>query len=179
MAYIYPGGLTAGSFDSGQTNEGWSPESYIYGSRITVPSSGVVSSLGLFGFVRDAVSTAFKLGLYTAGGSLVAQSTVGAITSATATWYDTGAISASVTAGDYFVLVSASTNKGSYRYNSSGAGSYATEAYATAMQATESITAEGDAGLLYGVRLDFTAGGGAASRVPTNFMRQLMSLLQM
>lgn len=161
MALIYPAGLSGAPSIAGYINAGWAPEANVYGARITAPSSGTVTQLGFYGFVRDSVSTAFKIGLYNTSGTLLAQSTIAASTNGTPSWRDSGAISASVSAGDYFVLVSASTSSGAYGYASSGgAGSFATENYASAMAASESITADGDTGYYYYVRLDFTAGGG-------------------
>jgi hypothetical protein len=155
MALIYPLGLTAADFSDGNTATGWQPENFVYGAHISIPSAGTVTQLGVKCFVNTG-SADLKFGLYTSAGSLVAQATATGVTGSMA-WVNSGAISASVSAGTYYVLISASIDQVSYGFDSAGNGSFATEAYATAMAASETITDQGDTGNLYGVRLDFTA----------------------
>jgi hypothetical protein len=156
VAYIYPAGLTSADFADGNTSPGWQPQNFIYGGDVVIPSSGTVTLLGsrcatIYGSVD------YKLGLYTSAGVLVGQGTITGVSGGGYAWRDTGALSLSVTAGTYYVLVSASSSDATYQYDTAGNGSFATEAYATAMQSTETITAGGDTGKLYGVRVDFTA----------------------
>lgn len=166
MALQYPGGLTAADFSDGSTDSGWQPQSYLYGAHIVIASSGTVTQLGVKGYTRGGGgATAVKIGLYTSGGTLVVQSTT-TISGSTPAWFNSGAISESVAAGTYYVLVSGATSSAAWGFDTSGDGSYATEAYATAMQATETITGSGDASSMYGVRLDFTAGGGSTYAPP-------------
>lgn len=174
MSLIYTYGLTDASFTSGFSGPAWAPQSYLYGGDIVIPGSGTVTQLGAY-LRSGAGAVDFKFGLYDSSGVLQAQST-GSTSSGAFIWLNSGAISASVSAGTYYVLLSASNSNAQYGYSSSGDGSFATEAYATAMAATETITGRGDAGLLYGVRLDFTASASAASLVP-NSARRLMSIL--
>jgi hypothetical protein len=166
VALVYPLGLAAGDFSDGTTSAGYQPQNFVYGAHFSL-SAGTVTQLGVKCVANSGGSVALKIGIYTSGGVLLAQSTAatGASGSGLA-WQNSGAISASVSAGTHYVLVSAATDQAVYGYDTSGAGTFATEAYATAMAATETITAEGDAGQIYGVRLDFTAGGGAASLPP-------------
>lgn len=167
MALIYPGGLASTDFSDGSTSPGWQPQNYVYGSDVAIPSSGTVTQLGVKCVANSGSGVALKLGLYTSGGVLVAQSTAttGASGSGLA-WQNSGSISASVTAGTYYVLVSAATDQGNYGYDTSGNGSYATEAYSSAMAATETIAAGAETGALYGVRVDFTAGATATAAPP-------------
>lgn len=157
MALIYPGGKADTAFNDGTTTSGWQPESFLYGADVVIPSSGTVTQLGFFGAAATG-TVSFKIGLYTSAGVLVGQSTSSS-SSGTLAWLNSGAVSLSVSAGTYYVLVSASNSDGRYGYDTTGNGTYATEAYATAMAATESLTIGGDVNLQYGVRLDFTAGG--------------------
>lgn len=158
MALIYSFGLTDTSFTGGPTGTSWQPHNFLYGGRVTIPSAGTVTQLGVR-CISLSGTRSLKLGLYTTAGVLVAQST-GSI-GTTAAWADSGTISGSVTAQDYIVLISADTTNVGYYYNTGQNGSFATEVYATAMQATETITLEGDANLGYGVRVDFTASAGS------------------
>lgn len=164
MAYIYPAGLTSADFADGNTSSGWQPQNFIYGGDVVIPSSGTVTLLGSR-CATNGASVDYKLGLYTSAGVLVGQGTITGVSSGTYAWRDTGALSLSVTAGTYYVLVSGSSSDATYQYDTAGNGSFATEAYATAMQSTETITAGGDTGQLYGVRVDFTASGGFVPRM--------------
>lgn len=169
MALIYPLGLTAADFSDGSTSPGYQPQNFVYGAHFDLATSGTVTQLGVKCVANSGPGVALKIGLYTSAGVLLAQSTTttGASGSGLA-WQNSGAISASVSAGRHYVLVSAASDQGIYGYDTSGSGSYATEAYATAMAATETITAEAETGLLYGVRMDFTAGSAAS------ILRQMM-----
>lgn len=169
MALIYPGGLTDTDFSDGATGASWQPQNFLYGAKITIPSAGTVTQLGCKCRSDSGGAVAIKFGLYTSGGSLV-QQTTGSAPLAALDWVNSGTISASVSAGDYFVLVSAATDVVAYGYDTSGNGSYATEAYATAMQSSETITDGGDTGQLYGVRLDFTASGGGGTAFFVNIL---------
>jgi hypothetical protein len=157
VALIYPLGLASTDFSDGESTSGWQPESFVYGADITIPGDGTVTQLGVKTRGNSGGSVALKVGLYTSGGVLVAQTTATALAGGSAAWVDSGSISASVSAGTYYVLVSAANNQAVYGYDTSGNGSFATEANATAMAATETITAGGDVGFLYGVRADFSA----------------------
>lgn len=163
MALIYPEATGSGSFTSGSTAPGWQPENFLYGAHFVVGSAGTVTQMGVYAdWGGNAGNIAIKFGLYTSGGSLIGQST-GTITSGTKAWRDSGAVSLSIpSAGTYYVLVSAADADASYGYSNTFDGSFATEAYATAMQSSETITGEGDAGIGYGVRMDFTATAGGA-----------------
>ena len=161
MAWIYPGGLADTDFSDGLTTSGWQPYSYIYGAHFVIGSSGTASMMGVKAKSENGGTRNIKFGLYTSGGSLVAQSTA-TVSSLTLAWVNSGSISESLSAGTYYVLVSTDgdiSNYAQYGYDSSGDGSYATEAYATAMQSSETISGQADTAQLYGVRLDFTAGG--------------------
>jgi hypothetical protein len=171
MALIYPLGLTAADFSDGRTASGWAPESFVYGSHIVIPSSGTVTQLGVM-CATNLAEVALKLGLYNSSGTLLAQSTSATGATSTLAWADSGAISASVSAGTYYVMASAATDQAVYGFDTAGDGSYAAEVYATAMAASESITAQGDTGKLYGVRLDFTAGGGASGNPWYHYAQQ-------
>jgi len=177
MALIYSPGRTATDFGDGTSYAAWQPQNFLYGGHVDIPSSGTVTQLGVFaGSAGGAVG--LKFGLYTSAGVLVAQSTGTVAGTGSPTWVNSGAISASVSAGRHYVLVSAANANGTYGWSTTGNGSYATEAYATAMQATETISVEAETNQLYGVRLDFTAGGGgAASFVPSSPAARLNAIL--
>lgn len=161
MAWIYPGGLTDTDFADSLTDWDWGPTSYLYGAHFVIGSSGTASMMGVKIKSESGATRNIKFGLYTSGGSLVAQSTA-TVSSLTLAWVDSGAISESLSAGTYYVLISTDgdvSNYAQYGIDTSGDGSFATEAYATAMQSSETISGQADAAQLYGVRLDFTAGG--------------------
>ena len=156
---LYPLGLTDTDFSDGTTEASWSPESFIYGAHIVISEAGTVTQMGVKARTSGG-TVALKFGLYDSGGSLVVQSTGSLTLGGAVAWVDSGTFSASVSAGTYHVMVSAASNSANYGYDTSGNGSYATEAYATAMASSETITGPtgGDANSIYGVRLDFTAG---------------------
>lgn len=161
MAWQYPGGLTDTDFSDALTTGGWSPWSYIYGAHFTL-SAGTVTMLGVKVKSESGATRNLKFGLYNSSGTLLAQSTA-TVSSITLAWVDSGSISASVSSGTHYVLVSSDgdgANYAQYGYDTSGNGSYATENYATAMASSETISDQADTGQLYGVRLDFTADGG-------------------
>jgi hypothetical protein len=159
MAWIYPGGLTDTDFADGTTNTAWAIHLNIYGAAITIPSAGTVTKLGAYCKQNDVGDLGLKFGLYTSGGSLVAQST-GTVTLNTLSWVDSGTISGAVSAGTYYVVLSGESSAVLQGYDTSANGVEAAEAYATAMQSSESLAAgDGSTGYRFGVRLDFTAGG--------------------
>lgn len=165
MALVYAGGLTSTDFTAGLTGGGWQPQNFLYGGHVSIPSAGTVTQLGVYAKSGDGSAVTFKLGLFDSAGVLVAQSTTASITSTNTAWIASGAISATVSAGTYYVLVSASTVEGSYGYAASSAGSYADGVYASAMPSSVSTAGfQGETGQLYGVRLDFTAGGGGTAQ---------------
>lgn len=169
MAWIYPGGLTVTDFADGSTAVGYESASFIYGSRITIPSSGNVAQFGVMTQTTTGGPYGIKFGLYDTSGNLIVQSTGTSQSSGPGlAWMDSATFSQAVSAGDYFLMVSAENRVVLWGYDTSGNGSFATEAYSTAMASTETISAEAEAATLFGVRLDFTASG--ASFVPRSLL---------
>jgi len=149
--YWYPGGLTDADFATGPTSSGWAPQSFIYGASISVGgTAGTATLIGVRCYSNGANFDA-KVGLYTSGGTLVAQSTITGI-GATAAWRDAAAISAAVSPGTYVVMVSASTSDGGWFYNTGGNGIGETVAYASAMPGSITTTAD-EIAFRYGVRV--------------------------
>ena len=163
MALIYAGGLGVSDFVDNYTNSGYSPHQYLYGAPVVIPSSGTVTQLGFWGGASGSGSFGFKLGLYNSSGTLIGQSTASITAGAAAAWIDSGAVSLPVSAGTYYLMVSCQTSSGFLGSSNTGNGTYATEDYATAMQASESLSIGAETGRLFGVRLDFTAGGGGTN----------------
>jgi hypothetical protein len=163
---IYPNGLGDGSFTSGNTNGGWQPHNFIYGSPIVIASSGTVTQFGVIGNRGGrGTNVLVKFGLYTSAGVLVGQSS--AIMTATSNaWLDSGAVSLSVTAQTYYLMVSGDYEATAWAYSNTFNGTFATESYASAMAATESLTIGGETGIGFGVRVDFTESGGIPNSSP-------------
>lgn len=157
MAWIYAGGLTDTSFTTGYSGAAWQPQNFVYGGHFVIASAGTVTQFGVYGSDEGVGQPNLKFGLYDDAGNLVAQST-GQFTSSTIQWYNSAALSQALSPGTYYLMVSASSADAAYGYSSGGAGSYATEAYATFPQSTETISEQAEANQLYGVRMDFTAG---------------------
>lgn len=156
MALIYPLGLIDTDFSDAETGPAWQPEVFAYGAHIVIPSSGTVTLLGAK--VRVGSGTlGLKFGLYNSAGTLEGSSTA-TITATSLTWLDSGAVSIPVVSGTYYLLISCASNVGIIGTDTAGDGSTATEAYASFPVASETISALTETGLLYGVRLDFTAG---------------------
>lgn len=161
MAIVYPDGSVVGDFLAGSTSSGWQPSSFAYGAHFTLASGGTITQLSTKAFCASGGPYDVKLAVYTSGGSLLGSTTVSvtATSSLGLAWTDSGVLSITVpSAGLYYVLASAASDNLSYQYASVGAGSFATEAYASFPASSESITGQGDAGQLYPARMDFTAG---------------------
>lgn len=166
MAWIYSGGLTDTSFTSGPTTSGWAPAQFVYGGQLTVATDSTATQMRVRvenGDVANAYG--MKFGLYS-GSTLVVQATGTLAAGATAQWLESSTFSEAVSAGTYTVLVSCANNDGAeYYYNTGGSGSYASEAYATAMASTETISHD-DSGFLYGVGLNVEAAAGSVGLLP-------------
>lgn len=162
MAFVYTYGVGPTGYTDGFTTQGWQPQAYAYGGRITFAEAGEVDQLG--GYMRAANGTTAteKFALYDTSGNLVLNGSSVSFNNATATWVDGPTVTAaSVSAADYVVLFSGSDRYvGEYGYDSANDGSFATEAHGTFPASTETITLEGDSGFGYGGRANFTAGGG-------------------
>lgn len=158
MALVYPLGLASTDFADGNTSSGWQPQNFAYGAHFVTAGAGTVTQLGVRG-ACDTGTRGVKLALYDSTGTLIGSGT--ATVGASVAWVDSGAVSLSIpSAGTYYVLVSGEDSTVFYDYDTAGNGSFATEAYASFPAASESITAQGDTGQLYGVRMDFTASAG-------------------
>src|SRR5690606_26581620 len=106
---------------------------YAYGGRITFPSAGTVDQLGFYGrWASLQGGRSVKIALYDASGNLVASASISDIpVTETREWYDSAPFTpVAVSAGDYFILYSASDRWAHYGYDTANDGSYATRDYA-------------------------------------------------
>lgn len=159
MALIYPAGLTASDFSTGATNAAWQTSAFCYGSPITIPSAGTVTQMGVYTYDNGGGQT-FKIALYDSSGNLVGSST-GTGVGVTPAWANSGTVSLAVTAGTYYVMVSGSDNNIQWQYDGTADGYYGNTAFASFPADPETITQDTGSNDLFGVRVDFTAGGGA------------------
>lgn len=165
MAFVYTYGQTA--YTGGPTTNGWAPQTYSYGGKLTFAEAGSVDTLGFYGDCNSGTATV-KLALYDTSGNLISGSSasVSGVNSSPG-WWDSGAITpVDVSAATYVILSSASVEWVRYHYNTGQAGTYATDAYGSFPSASPSgFTLDGDSGYGYGRRANFTAG---ASGVTAN-----------
>lgn len=166
MAWIYTGGLSDTAYTSGNTSAGWQPQNFAYGGHFVLASGGTVTQFGVKASQDSVGPYGLKFGLYDSSGNLIASST-GSVSSGSFVWNDSGTFSQAVSAGTYYLLVSAETTNVQYQYDASGNGSFATETYASFPANPETITGQGDTAQLYGVRMDYTAGASGNSQGAT------------
>lgn len=163
--YWYPGGLSDTSFTGGPTNSGWQPHLFCYGYKINIGGAAGTATIisarvdtGSFGTID------MKLGLYDASGNRLAQGQMTVPDGSTGTWRDI-TISAAVSPGNHFVLISAATTNLRIYYNTTIHGSTSTTDYAQAMADPETISDGTETNLGYAVRV-FVVESGAASLYP-------------
>jgi len=159
MAFVYNyNGET--EYNDGFTTNGFQPQNFAYGGRITFTAGGTINQLGLWGRTSSGTPT-MKIAIYDTSGNLVADGGSTTISGGTAQWYEPSTFTAtSVSATDYFILYSSSGEFAEWGWDDANDGSFATEGHATFPAATETITAEGDSGKGYGGRANFTASAG-------------------
>jgi len=179
VALVYTYGASTGY--TGTATSGWQPHNYAYGGRLTFAEAGDVDQLG--GYLSNQTGgggPTVKFALYDTSGNLVADGGSVVVSSSTMSWVDAPAITpVSVSAADYFVLSSASATDTHQGYHPSNDGSYATRAYASFPTEPETIAAEGESGLGYGRRANFTAGGAFPYHAIKEQRRGMATLLTM
>jgi len=162
VAWEYAFGLGSTDFGDGTTGQGWQNHNFVYGGKITFSESGTVDQLGQYCVDIDGTGKAGKIALYDTSGNLVVDG--GSITyPASIAWADCTAFTAtSVSAASYVPLGSCVDTKGAFGYDTSNAGSFATEGYSTFPADPETVTVDGDSGYGYGSRANFTASAGGS-----------------
>lgn len=173
MAWVYPSGISESFTASGEINTGWQPQNFLYGSKIVLGEAGTVTQAGLYCYHGSGGGpTTIKFGLYDSSGNLIVQTT-GAVSGFSYTWIDSGTFSEAVSAGTYFLVVSAADENPAYPYVSGASDSSisGSRAYASAMADPQTFS---NAAESMGVRLDFTAGASGPS-IPV--LRNYQSML--
>ena len=155
-------------FGDGQTNNGYQPHNFIYGSMMTCTKSGTCTKIAC----RTDSTTGtpgMKIGLFDSGGNLLAQSTF--TNTGSVSWKESGVISVSVSSADYIVMVSSETEWSRYFFDSADDGIGTTPNYASSMPSSISTT-ESETGRLYGTKMwvEDPEAGGAAVIIPPQLM---------
>jgi hypothetical protein len=167
MALIYAGGSGSADYVDGYTSAGWAPDANAYGGPVVLSGAGTVTQFGVWGGA-DTVARDLKVGIYTAGGTLVGSSTISMGT--TYAWHVSPTVSISIASGaTYIVLVSSPTTDVGYGFDTANDGSFATAAHAGFPQS--SLTISTDTDRVFGVRVDFEASAAGNSQGAT---RRLM-----
>lgn len=163
MAWVYTyGGVT--DYTDGTSTQSWQPDSFAYGGRITFSEAGDVDQLSAYCAAIDGTRTV-KIALYDTSGNVVLDGGETAGFSATSqAWREPSAVTAaSVSATDYIILSSASTNKVAYGWDSANDGSTSTDDYADfVVDPAVGFSLETESGNGYGRRANFTASGGGS-----------------
>ena len=166
------GGQEDGDFGDGQTSNAYQPENYIYGSVITSTKIGTCTKLAVRCDSTDGTPGG-KIGLFDSAGNLLAESTftfLGAVA-----WIDSGAISQSVTATTYIVMVSCQTEFGRYFYDAADDGIGEQVAYAAAMPDPLASLTEDEGSTLFGVKMwvEDAAPGGLSIPIAMHHYKQM------
>ena len=146
--WYYAPTWTAGTTGTAIAN-GWAPQSYAYGNNISVAQGGTVTTLSAR-MESGGGTVAVKMALYDSSYNLVVSGT-GSVTT-TPGFVDIPVTSTPISAGTYFLHVSAATSDGHIFYLSGSDGDSIEIAYASFPSDPASI-AENVESTIFGVRV--------------------------